>query len=99
DKNELIDLCYEILSVINTKNSGNLKEIISNKLKSVKSISDRNHYEKLIGNSSETLIEPSGLFSIFEVQKQNIIDEYDLLLKLKNEEVVLTDINNHEFQA
>ncbi|HCY77697.1 MAG TPA: hypothetical protein DHV28_17435 [Ignavibacteriales bacterium] len=99
DKNELIDLCYEILSVVNTKNSGNLKEIISNKLKSVKSISDRNHYEKLIGNSSETLIEPCGLFSIFEVQKQNIIDEYDLLLKLKNEEVVLTDINNHDFQS
>ncbi|MGE0020326.1 MAG: DUF4011 domain-containing protein [Draconibacterium sp.] len=40
DKNELIELCYEILSVINTKNSVNLKEIISNKLKSVKSISD-----------------------------------------------------------
>ena len=99
DKNELIDLCYEILSVLNTKNPENLKEKIIDNLKSVKSISDRNHYEKLIGNSSETLIEPCGLFSIFEVQKQNIIDEYDLLLKSNNKEILLNDISNHEFQA
>jgi transcription elongation GreA/GreB family factor len=97
-KSELIEICKNLLKAINTKSADDLEETFSKKLETITSIGDKTHYEKLPLNSTNSLIDFSGLFSIFEVQKQNIINEYGNLMELEGLKIDLEDLEGHSFQ-
>ena len=98
DKNELIEICTSIIKAINTKADENLESIFEQKLSNVVPIREKKHYEKLPLTSNNSFIEFGGLFSIFEVQKQNIINDYSSLLGLEGLTIDLDDLENHQFQ-
>lgn len=98
DKEELLDICVRIIETINSTTPDNLKETFKEKLENVKSISDKKHYEKLPLTSNNSFIEFGGLFSIFEVQKQNIIHDYANMLDLEGATIDLDDMEEHTFQ-
>ncbi|MBL7851615.1 MAG: GreA/GreB family elongation factor [Cyclobacteriaceae bacterium] len=98
DKAELITICSNLLRSINPKVDDDIEDIFKDKIENVNPIRDRIHYEGLPISSTNALIEFGGLFSIFEVQKQSIINEYDHLLKLKGLSINLGDLENHSFQ-
>lgn len=98
DKNELLDICVRIIETINSTTPDDLRETFKEKFENVKSISDKKHYEKLPLTSNNSFIEFGGLFSIFEVQKQNIIHDYGNILKLEGATIDLEDMEEHTFQ-
>nr|WP_315145787.1 AAA domain-containing protein [uncultured Flavobacterium sp.] len=97
-KAELIEICVKLIKEINSTVPSDIKDAFTKKLDSVVSIGDKNHYEKLPINSTNSLIDFGGLFSIFEVQKQNIINEYTNLMDLEGLSIELDDLENHTFQ-
>ncbi|WP_445737348.1 AAA domain-containing protein [Mariniflexile sp.] len=98
DKNELLDICVKIIESINSSIPNDLRETFEKKLNDIKSIPEKNHYEKLPLTSNNSFIDFGGLFSIFEVQKQNIIHDYANLLELKGAIIDLEDMEDHTFQ-
>src|SRR5680860_683261 len=98
DRNELLDICVNIIEAINSTTPNDLRETFEKKLNEVKSIPDKKHYEKLPLTSNNSFIDFGGLFSIFEVQKQNIIHDYANLLELKGATIDLEDLDKHFFQ-
>ncbi|BDB55096.1 hypothetical protein GENT5_14010 [Flavobacterium ammoniigenes] len=84
NKEELIEICTSLIKQINSIVPDDLKEIFKSKIENITSIGDRNKYEKLPLSTTNSFIEFGGLFSIFEVQKQNIIDDYSELMSLEN---------------
>lgn len=98
ERSELIEICTNLIKTINTSVPDDLKQTFEKKLENIKSIGDKNHYEKLPLNFSNSVIDFSGLFSIFEVQKQNIINDFDELLKLEGQELSLEDLEGNSFQ-
>lgn len=98
DRNELLEICVNLIESINTSTPSDLRETFEKKLDEVKPISDKKHYEKLPLTSNNSFIDFGGLFSIFEVQKQNIINDYGNLLELKGIEIDLEDMEEHSFQ-
>lgn len=98
DKNELLDICVNIIESINSSIPNDLRETFEKKLNDIKSIPEKNHYEKLPLTSNNSFIDFGGLFSIFEVQKQNIIHDYSNLLELKGATIDLEDMEEHTFQ-
>ena len=98
ESSELIEICTNLIKTINTSVPDDLKQVFQKKLENIKSIGDKNHYEKLPLNFSNSLIDFSGLFSIFEVQKQNIINDFDELLKLEGQQISLEDLEGNSFQ-
>jgi len=98
DKSELVDICYNLLNKIYSKPINGLKEFIAEKLDSVSSIPDKASFEKSTTDTGFHPIHYGGLFSIFEVQKQNIIGDYDGLLGLKGSTIELGEYENHGFQ-
>ena len=75
-----------------------LRDTFKDKLNNIKSISDKTHYEKLPLSYNNSFIEFGGLFSIFDVQKQNIIQDYGDLLDLEGATIDLEDMEEHTFQ-
>ncbi|WP_086030251.1 AAA domain-containing protein [Tenacibaculum holothuriorum] len=98
DRNELLEICVNLIESINTSTPSDLRETFEKKLDEIKPISDKKHYEKLPLTSNNSFIDFGGLFSIFEVQKQNIINDYGNLLELKGTEIDLEDMEEHSFQ-
>lgn len=98
-KDELIEICTKLIREINTSISSDIENDFTKKLENLVSIGDKKHYEKLTNNSSNALIDFGGLFSIFEVQKQNIINDYCNLMDLEDLSIDLEDIENHIFQS
>jgi superfamily I DNA and/or RNA helicase/very-short-patch-repair endonuclease len=92
---QIIDLCQYLNNTINTKQQNYNKQEIYN----IGTIKDKAHYEKLSQNNTSWL-ESAGIFSIFEVQKQNIIEEYDKLIE-QIAEINLTnqESDTHLFQS
>jgi len=99
DKNELVDICMNIINAINSSTDSNLREIFEKKLEDIKPIPEKKHYDKLPLNSNNSFIDFCGLFSIFEVQKQNIIQDYGNLLGLEGTTIDLEEMEKHTFQA
>jgi hypothetical protein len=99
NKAELIEICSNLIKAINTKSPEDLEDTFKKKLETITSIGDKAHYEKLPLNSTNSFIDFSGLFSIFEVQKQNIINDYDNLMELKGANIDLEDMEKHSFQS
>lgn len=97
-KDEVIEICVKLIKEINTSVPSDIKDAFIKKLDNVISIGDKNHYEKLPINSTNALIDFGGLFSIFEVQKQNIINDYGNLMELEGLTIDLDDLENHTFQ-
>ena len=98
DKEELLHICEDLINSINSKNSPNLRNIFREKLENIDPIPSKKHFEKLPITSNNSFIDFSGLFSIFEVQKQNIIQDYDKLLDLDGYEIDLEEMEDHHFQ-
>lgn len=98
NREELVKICSNLIRAINTTSPNDLDETLNKKLEKIVSIGDKNHYEKLPLNSSNSFIDFGGLFSIFEVQKQNIINDYENLMELKGMEINLDDMEGHSFQ-
>lgn len=98
NKSELIEICSKLIRTVNTSSPDDLEKIFEEKLKNIISIGDKTHYEKLPLGSSNSFIDFGGLFSIFEVQKQNIINDYENLMELEGIEIDLEDLEGHTFQ-
>jgi len=99
DPRELIDICLDFLKSINSKNDPDLKNILTKKLQEIVPIRDKKYYEGLPLTSTNAFIEFGGLFSIFEVQKQNIINDYDGLMDLAGLEIGGDDLEGQQFQS
>jgi transcription elongation GreA/GreB family factor/very-short-patch-repair endonuclease len=97
-KDELIEICSKLIRAVNTTSPEDLEETLRKKLDKIIPIGDKNHYEKLPLNSSNSFIDFGGLFSIFEVQKQNIINDYANLMELEGMSINLEDMEGHSFQ-
>ncbi len=98
DKDELIEICSNLIQTINISSPNDLIERLKNEMDKVVSIGDKAHFEKLLKNSTNSIIEFGGLFSIFEVQKQNIINDYLNIMQLKGIDIPLDDLYGHTFQ-
>lgn len=98
-KDELIEICINLIKSINTTVQEDIDQSYRKGISNITSIKDKSHYEKISSESAHTFIEFCGLFSIFEVQKQNIINDYDNLLKNKDLEINLGSLDNHHFQS
>lgn len=98
DRNELLDICTNLISSINSSPPNNLRETFLHKLDNIKAISNKQNYEALVKDTNNSLVEFGGLFSIFEVQKQNIIQDYENLLELAGTSIDLDDLEEHYFQ-
>ncbi len=97
-KDGLIEICTKLIKTVNTTSPDDLEDTFRKKLDKVVSIGDKAHYEKLPLNSTNSFIEFGGLFSIFEVQKQNIINDYGNLMELEGIDIPLDDLEGHSFQ-
>lgn len=98
NKNELIEICSKLIRTVNTTSPDDLEETFKKKLDKISSIGDKAHYDKLPLNSSNSFIDFGGLFSIYEVQKQNIINDYNNLMELEGLSINLEDLEGHSFQ-
>uniref|UniRef100_UPI004049A50C AAA domain-containing protein n=1 Tax=Flavobacterium sp. TaxID=239 RepID=UPI004049A50C len=98
-KNELIKICVDLIKTLNTISSPDVEEIFRKKIEDIVSIGDKKHYEKLPLNSTNSLIDFGGLFSIFEVQKQNIIKDYEDLIELSDLNLNGESLLRHSFQS
>jgi len=98
DKEELLDICVDLIKSINSSTPEDIRDTFAQKLDNVKSIPDKKHFEKLPLTSNNSFIEFGGLFSIFEVQKQNIINDYGDLMELEGMTLDLEDLEEHSFQ-
>jgi len=101
DENELIDICVNILSQVNSA----VPETLSVNLRQqfhagINPISSKDDYSKLPIRHDNAFIDFAGLFSIFEVQKQSIIADYANLMQTGN---LFIDSNvtieNNHFQS
>jgi len=76
DKQELLQICQTLLSQL--KITQNLDFILNN-YEEIPLIKPKTSYEDQLQNNGDATIIKSGVFSIFEVQKQNIINDYESL--------------------
>lgn len=98
DKQELLDICVNLIGSVNSSIPNDLRETLQQKLNNVKSIPDKKHFEKLPLTLNNSFVEFGGLFSIFEVQKQNIINDYGDLIEREEVTIDLEDLEKHSFQ-
>ncbi|MBS1535789.1 MAG: GreA/GreB family elongation factor [Bacteroidetes bacterium] len=98
-KEELIEICSKLIRAVNTISPEDIEDTLKKKLVNIVSIGDKAHYEKLPLNPSNSFIDFGGLFSIYEVQKQNIINDYNNLMELESMRINLEDMNEHHFQS
>lgn len=93
DKPELHSLCSDILNQL--KVTQNLDFLLNNYTE-ILPLKTKAAYEELLPNKGDAFIEKSGILSLFEVQKQNIINDYE---SLKKEFVPLQATANEQFQS
>jgi hypothetical protein len=99
DKQELVKLCSDVLKELRTKNPDNLNEIIESGLNKIQPIEESDFYETLVPEPMNVELIFGGLFSIFEVQKQSIIKDFDRLLQQSTTRMSMDDLKDHEFQS
>ena len=93
DHEELIGICNDIFSKFNSNQTMGLPE----SLEEIEKLRDKSYYQE---NLKETLpcIIKGGLFSIYEVQKQNLINDYNYL-KGNLEKIDLKEFYEKPFQS
>lgn len=98
DLDELVDICRGVIEKVNTSPDPNIKTVLESNLTKVKRIKEKAVYEKLPLTVNNAAIEYGGIFSIFEVQKQSIINDYEQLLG-DDEVLEEEDLKDHIFQS
>lgn len=98
-KEELFKVCYDIVSKVNSGSKERLKESLENVFETIVPISSEEKYNELALNNSNSLLQFSGLFSYFEIQKHNIINDYDDLIDLSGEEINQEELVDNQFQS
>lgn len=99
DKGKLLDVCVKLIKSINTQTSGEIGSNFEKKINEAKKIPTKKYLEQLpLLGPNNSLVHFGGLFSIFEVQKQNIIKDYEYLFELGNKEIDLSGMEKHFFQ-
>ena len=94
DKPELLAICQSILNQLKVEQN---LDFILNNYEAILPIKNKATYEKMLPQKGDAIIEKCGLFSLFEVQKQNIINDYgDLILNYKTLE---NETLNKKFQS
>jgi len=93
DKPELLQICQTLLGQL--KITQNL-DFILNDYEEIPLIKSKTSYEDQLQNKGDATIIKSGVFSIFEVQKQNIINDYE---SLKNDFKPLENFVKEDFQS
>jgi superfamily I DNA and/or RNA helicase/very-short-patch-repair endonuclease len=99
DKKELIETCYRVLDSINSGIEDIEKDRIEELISNIVSIKDKKYFEKLTEGSSNSYIYPGALFSIFEIQKQNIIKDFEKIIEEGDLTLNLDDLKNNTFQS
>ncbi len=97
-KTELAEILSNFIGGINPQADSTFYQNCLERIESVSSIGDKAKYESLLNKSSNAVIEFGGLFSLFEVQKQSIIDDFDVLQALDLADLDTNDMENHFFQ-
>lgn len=98
-KDDLFEICLKILKDLNSIVTQTKEDELIKNFKKVVSIRDKSFYEQQTLNSTNSHIEFGGLFSIFEVQKQNIINDYECLIASDEISIDLHDLNDNYFQS
>ena len=93
DKPELFSICQTLLDQL--KITQNLDFILDN-YQEIPFIKAKASYESLLPKKGDATIIKAGVFSIFEVQKQNIINDYETL---KKEFKPLENFTKESFQS
>ncbi|WP_317171484.1 AAA domain-containing protein [Flavobacterium sp. I3-2] len=93
DKTELFQICTKILEQL--KIEQNIDFLLSN-YEEIPQIKAKSFYEEKLTKKGDGLILKSGLLSLFEVQKQNIINDYDAL---KSNFIPIETNSNTDFQT
>jgi len=76
DKPELLAICNRILEQLHIEQN---LDFILNNYEPIPPIKTKLAYDKLLPKKGDGFITKSGIFSLFEVQKQNIINDYENL--------------------
>lgn len=98
DKEKISKVCANIIYQINQEsNLETLENQYYLEVGSCENIPTKKHFEKISIDSA--YIYWGGLFSIFETTRQNIIKEYDILLKEEEQEISEVDFSNTSFQT
>jgi very-short-patch-repair endonuclease len=98
-KSELIEICVNLIKTLNSSVPIDLYDTFKKKLDNITTIGEKAYYEKLPLNSTNSFIDFCGLFSIFEVQKQNIINDYNNLMELEGLSIDLDEMDGCTFQS
>lgn len=93
DETELSKICSSVISALNMKLENDLVPAFTK----ASPILKKTDYEKLVTEKNNYIIN-SGLFSIFEVQKQSIIKNYDELLSNPDFNLDEEDVFETNFQ-
>ena len=89
DTNELYTLCTDLLQQLKVEQS---LDFLTDDKAAMGALKTKQDYETLLPNRGDALIEKCGILSLFEVQKQNIIADYQCLItQFKPEEFAAND--------
>ena len=78
DKPELVSICSSILQQLKVEQ--NLDFLLSN-YEEIVPLKPKSQYDSILEKKGDSKILKAGIFSLFEVQKQNIINDYEILQK------------------
>jgi very-short-patch-repair endonuclease len=95
---ELTTICKNIIESVNPSVSPESIKEIEDRVGSVQPIKDKATYEKILKNTSDAIIEFGGVFSIFEVQKQSIIEDYESLIATVGDDLETDENSENDFQ-
>jgi len=76
DKKELYEICATLLQQLKVTQD---LDFILNNYAEIPPLKTKATYDTFLAKKGDAIIEKSGIFSLFEVQKQNIINDYQLL--------------------
>jgi very-short-patch-repair endonuclease len=98
DEKELYKACKELLETISVPKFNTDVNVFIENIKNVSPIKDKQYYEDISVSHNNPIIEYSGIFSIFEVQKQNVIRDYEDLMRIENLSIDNEILKNNTFQ-
>ncbi len=100
-KKELVEVCSKVMEAVAGGTPHNFKKTMRKTIEQVKTVGTLERYDKKIHKRSrDVIIQPSGILSsAFEVQKQSIIHDYELLKRAKKQHLDTQLFSSSPFQA